>query len=183
MCQEIKNTGKSFQRLVVYPKIVHFPDREKKHIISFYVVAFDQGQSDKGAVVELNNNEFRLQGLWQFIPVCRTPCISVLRNYKPELLKFIKQAESLRRTRILKASHIPLIWRDTPIKPFRFNPKAEPKDQGRPLFVQIKARFCPKRNTFIFSSLLAPPMEKAPRFLKVKKEDKLLAQKTQDKSE
>ncbi len=61
------------------------------------------------------------------------------------------------------------------MQPFRFNPKAPKEEQGKPVFVQIKAKFQPHRDAFQFESLLEMPLEKPPRFLKASKDDKSTA--------
>ncbi|MBD2045502.1 hypothetical protein H6F78_07815 [Coleofasciculus sp. FACHB-64] len=78
----------------------------------------------------------------------------------------------------MKASHIPVLWRDAPVPPFRFNPKLEKEERGKASFVQIKARFNSERNTFEFVSLLAIPSSKPPNYLKAGKKDKLEVAKT-----
>lgn len=169
---EIAATGNSTQRLVVYPRAVHFPKKERAHEITFQLVGFDKGQQVKESVSgELLDFEFKLSGLWQFIPVCRTPCVSIFRNFSRERLDYIKQTEPARKVKFLKASHLPLLWKDAPYKPFRFNPKAE-GDQGHPIFVSLKAKFLPERNVFGFVEQLAPVQETAPKFLKASKQDK-----------
>lgn len=169
--KEVENTGEHTQRLIVYPRITHFPKKEQVHQVSFQLVGFDKGRVEDAVSGELQDMEFKLAGLWQFIPVCPTPCISVFRNFTDARLEYIKQAESAKKVKFMKASHIPVFWKDAPVRPFRFNPKIE-GDQGRPAFVEIKAKFIPQRNTFGFEALLAPPLEKAPKFLKASKEDK-----------
>ena len=176
--QEIEKTGQHTQRLIVYPKVIHFPKRDQPHQISFQLVGFDLGKDPSGISSELEDNQFKLAGLWQFIPVCRPPCISVFRNFDPKLLKYVHQMDNpAKKVRTLKASHIPLLWKDSPVRPFRFNPKGG-KDQGLPPFVSIKAVFLPHRDAFGFVELLASPQEQAPRFLKARKEDKAQVQKS-----
>ncbi|MHC5721725.1 MAG: hypothetical protein ACYTX0_59345, partial [Nostoc sp.] len=97
---------------------------------------------------------FRLTGLWQFIPACQTPCISVFRNFTAERLDYIKQTETSRKVRFMKASHIPLLWKDAIVPPFRFNPLLPKEERGKPSFVEVKAKFLPHRNVFAFESLL-----------------------------
>ncbi len=82
----------------------------------------------------------------------------------------------------MKATHVPLIWKDAPFKPFRFNPKLEKEEQGRPLFLQLKAKFIPAKDGFEFVALLAPPLEKAPKFFKASNEDKATVQKQKKKN-
>jgi len=179
--KEIETTGNAKQRLVVYPKIIHFPKREQPHLMSFQVVGFDRGREEDAVSSQLEDMEFKLSGLWQFIPVCTAPCISVFRNFTPERLEYIKQAEPASKVKFMKASHLPVLWKDATVRPFRFNPKAD-YDQGRPAFVSLKAKFLPHRNVFEFVELLAPPQEKAPKFLKASKEDKALVQQMAKKN-
>jgi hypothetical protein len=181
--KEIENTGNHNQRLVVYPKAIHFPRKEQPHRIAFQLVGFDRGRKLDAVSGELEDLEFKLSGLWQFIPVCSTPCISVFRNFSDERLEFIKQAEPARKVKFMKASHIPLLWKDAPINPFRFNPKLEKDQQGRAAFVTCKAKFLPGRDVFGFVALTALPQEAAPRFLKASKEDKATVQSAAKKAE
>ena len=170
--QEIEKTGERSQRLIVYPKATHFPKRDQPHQLFFQLVGFDKGQDPTGISNELEDNQFKLAGLWQFIPVCRPPCISIFRNFDPKLLKYVHQIDNpAKKVRTLKASHLPLLWKDSPVRPFRFNPKGG-KDQGLPPFVSIKAVFIPHRDAFGFVELLSQPQEQAPRFLKASKKDK-----------
>ena len=68
-----------------------------------------------------------------------------------------------------------MFWRDALVPPFRFNPKTPKEEQGRPVFVQIKAKFVPHRDAFEFDSLLELPRELPPKFLKASKDDKATA--------
>ncbi|MBD2536458.1 hypothetical protein H6G97_47150 [Nostoc flagelliforme FACHB-838] len=174
--KEIENTGNHNQRLVVYPKAIHFPRREQPHRIAFQLVGFDRGRKLDAVSGELEDLEFKLSGLWQFIPVCSTPCISVFRNFSDERLEFIKQFEPARKVKFMKASHIPLLWKDAPVRPFRFNPKVAKEELGRAAFVTVKAKFLPGRDVFGFVALTALPKDSAPRFLKASKEDKATVQ-------
>ena len=180
--KEIENTLNQNQRLIVYPKIIHFPRREQPHRLAFQLVGFDRGRKLDAVSGELEDLEFKLSGLWQFIPVCSTPCISVFRNFSDERLEFIKQAEPARKVKFMKASHIPLLWKDALINPFRFNPKLEKEQQGRAAFVTLKAKFLPGRDVFSFVALTALPKDSAPRFLKASKEDKATVQLAAKKS-
>ncbi len=179
--KEIEATGNRTQRLVVYPKAIHFPRKDQPHRIAFQLVGFDKGRFEEAVSAELMDLEFKFSGLWQFIPVCPTPCISVFRNFTRERLEYIKQAEPAQKVKFMKASHLPLLWKDAPVRPFRFNPKAPKEDQGQPAFVTLKAKFLPGRDVFGFVALLAPPQETPPRFLKASKKDKATAQQASQK--
>ncbi|NES87020.1 MAG: hypothetical protein F6K10_40055, partial [Moorea sp. SIO2B7] len=173
--KEIEVTGEKIQKLIVYPKVIHFPKKHQIHCLTFQLVGFDTGKEPSGISQELNELEFKLSGLWQFIPVCRTPCISVMRNFTPSRLEYIKQVEVAKKVKFMKASHLPLLWRDSPVRPFRFNPKAEKEEQGHPAFVQVKTRLLPGRDVFGFIEQLGPIRENAPKFLKASKKDKMEA--------
>ncbi|WP_198920708.1 hypothetical protein, partial [Anaplasma marginale] len=80
--KEIESTGVRSQRLIVYPKFTHFPSRDEPPRVGFQLVGFDRGLQPDGITAELGDNEFKLSGIWQFIPVCRQPCISIFRNFK-----------------------------------------------------------------------------------------------------
>ncbi|MEB3280534.1 MAG: hypothetical protein VKK42_16600 [Lyngbya sp.] len=178
--KEIETTGNKVQRLIVYPKLFHFPKRDQPHGVAFQLVGFVSDKNENSGVEgELKDGEFRLCGLWQFIPVCRVPCISVFRNFKADRLAWIKEADPARKVKFMKASHLPVLWKDSPVKPFRFNPKLDKEQQGKPQFVQVKVRFLPERDVFGFVEELAPPIENSPRFLKASKKDKASAKKAQ----
>lgn len=170
---QIKNTGTSEQRLIVHPRVIHFPNREQPYVLYFELVGFENPLiQNKGIFNVLNDFEFKISGLWQFIPVCRVPCISVFRNFTEERKLFIKAAEPLVKVRFMKAAHLPLLWQAAPVTPFRFNPKLDKEKQGHSKFVQIKARFIPERDTFGFVEQVAAPDEEAPKFLKASLQDK-----------
>lgn len=156
--------------LLVYPKVIHFPKPDQPHQMHFQLVAHQEAPS--GLFEELNDGEFKLSGLWQFIPVCRTPCISIFKNFNKERLDFIKSAETSLKVKFMKASHLPIVWKDAIVPPFRFNPKVAREEQAKRYFVQLKAKFNPEKNIFIFDSLMGLPTEELPNFLKASKTDK-----------
>src|SRR3569832_1633036 len=81
------------QRLIVYPYVRHFPKKEQPYQLAFQVVGFIGKIPIEGCISEeLTDFEFRIAGLWQFIPVCATPCITVLRNFSSERVVFVKEA-------------------------------------------------------------------------------------------
>jgi len=170
--KEIEVTGVTRYKLVVYPQITHYPGKEQPHRVAFQLVAFEKTGVENGLSAEFNDLEFKLSGLWQFIPVCQTPCITIMRNFSEDRLTYIKQAELASKVNFMKASHVPLIWRDSPVKPFRFNPKLEKEQQGKSMFVSIKARFIPGRDVFGFDSMLGVPQDEPPKHLKAGKKDK-----------
>ncbi|MGK7955574.1 MAG: hypothetical protein AB4063_09995 [Crocosphaera sp.] len=168
----IAKTGESTQRLIVYPKVLHLPKKEQPHRLWFQLIGFEVGNYENSISADLADNEFKICGLWQFIPVCRQPCISIFLNFKQERLDFLKKSvDPTTQAKFMKATHIPVLWRDSPIRPFRYNPKAG-KDQGHPYFVQIKAAFLPHRDAFGFVEELGETLELVPKFMKLPKPSK-----------
>lgn len=178
LIKTIQDTGITQRRLTLYPRITHFPGSQP-YQLGFQVVAFDKHDEPRteGISGELKDFEFKISGLWQFIPVCRVPCISVFKNFTRERLEFIKSAPVDKKVNFMKASHIPVVWRDAPVPPFRFNPKLDKETQGKASFVQIKARFNGDRDAFEFLSLLGIS-DSPPNYLKAGKKDKAEATKT-----
>ncbi|MCT7979812.1 hypothetical protein [Laspinema olomoucense] len=183
---EIKQSGSTTQRLIVYPKVMHFPKQDQPHQLAFQLVGFEKDPASSAISTELEDFEFKLSGLWQFIPVCRVPVISVFRNFDEAIHQNLKKLDEAvaakKKVNFMKATHVPLIWKDAPFKPFRFNPKLEKEEQGRPLFLQLKAKFIPAKDGFEFVALLAPPLEKAPKFFKASNDDKATVQKEKRKN-
>lgn len=179
LLKEISNTGITQQKLIVYPRITHYPGGKQPYRLAFQLVGFLKKEATvDGLASVLEENEFKISGLWQFIPVCRVPCISVFKNFNKERLEFIKSASVEKKVNYMKASHIPVVWRDAPVPPFRFNPKLDKEAQGKASFVQIQARFNSERDNFEFVSLLGVPSDSPPNYLKAGKKDKLSAAKT-----
>jgi hypothetical protein len=177
--KEIESTGITQQRLIVYPRITHYPGGKQPYRLGFQLAGFvGHEASGDGLQSVLEDLEFKISGLWQFIPVCRVPCISVFKNFNKQRLEYIKSAPLDKKVNFMKASHIPVLWRDAPVPPFRFNPKLDKETQGKASFVQIKARFNSSRDNFEFVELLAIPSDDPPNYLKAGKKDKLLAAKT-----
>ena len=173
--QAKKNPDK-LERLIVYPRVMHFPKREQNYQLSFQLLGFESPKTTEGLTKELDDFEFRLCGLWQFIPVCQIPCISVFKNFNQERLEYIKQAEPDWKVRFMKASHVPVLWRDAPVRPFRFNPKLDKEQQGQSTFVQVLTKFLPGGDVFGFIRMMGES-GKAPKFLKAGKKDKAEALK------
>lgn len=168
----VKATGPS-QRLTVYPYIRHFPKKEQPYQLAFQVVGFVKKTPGLNCISrELQDFEFRIAGLWQYIPICGTPCITVLKNYSPDRVNFIKEATVEQKVRFLKPSHIPLVWPDPPVRPFKFNPRLEKEQQGKAAFVQIVASFNPGQDVFQFKALRCLPASNSPKGLKAGKTDK-----------
>ena len=177
--KEIEKTGITQQKLIVYPRITHYPGGKQPYRLQFQLAGFlSQEAYVEGLQSVLEEKEFKISGLWQFIPVCRVPCISVFKNFNKERLEYIKSVPLDKKVNFMKASHLPVVWRDAPVRPLRFNPKLDKETQGKASFVQIKARFNSASDNFEFVELLAIPSEQPPNYLKAGKKDKVEAART-----
>lgn len=174
---DLKKNPEPERWLMLYPKVLHLPGNAP-HSVYFELKAF----SVKKPEIELDHLEFKLAGLWQFIPVCKVPVISIFKNFSEERLESYKHSEPAKKVKETKPAHIPLFWKDAVVSPFRFNPKVPKEEQVKPYFVEIKARFFPDKQTFGFESLRGLPTEQTPKFMKVRKDDKqaLLKEKNKD---
>ncbi len=165
----LQNTQQQYQRLKVYPQVTHFKDPEKPHKIAFQLVNFDKGGQKQGALNDFNDLEFKLAGLWEFIPVSKLPCISVFKNVNVSRLKFVKRSKFTERVKFMEGTYVPLLWKDPIIEPFRFNPYAPKEEQEKSRFIALKAKFVPGEDIFAFDSLLSMPLDEPPTFFKVNK--------------
>ncbi|MDE5094855.1 MAG: hypothetical protein O4804_11670 [Trichodesmium sp. St11_bin5] len=156
--------------LTVYPNLVHYPQTREKNKppkISFTLIA-----ANDSPYLELEPNEFKLFGLWQFIAVSKCPVMSIHRNREkdgndrvwPLKTKF-KDNNKLHKN-LTRANHVPLLWKNAPVKPFRFNPRLDKDQQGDRYFCQVKAKFLADRSVWGFHELLAEPTLDIPKFYK-----------------
>jgi len=64
--KHINQTGNAVKRLVVYPRAIHFPDKETPQQIQFQLLRFEQGETRLGVSQELDNMEFQFAGFLAF---------------------------------------------------------------------------------------------------------------------
>lgn len=139
--------------ILVYPKVTHFPQREIVASIKFQLIGCKTEKSESPIFSQLKPGDFILKGIWQFIPACRQPVVSIYRNY--DNFKNIKFKDELSRLKQSKAQHVPTMWFDSPVKPYRHNMRS--KEQPDKYFVEVKTKFNLKKNLFMFDSLLGVP--------------------------
>ncbi|NES05370.1 MAG: hypothetical protein F6K22_22635 [Okeania sp. SIO2F4] len=154
--------------VTVYPYLTHFPNKNTPPKLAFTIIAANDTPH-----LDLKVNEFKLSGLWQFIAVCKCPVISIHRNRKGKddrvsRLKKKFDNEKLNK-KLTRANHVPVLWRDALVKPFRFNPKLEKDQQGSRYFVEIKAKFLPGREQWGFMELFGEPTLDVPKYYKPEK--------------
>lgn len=114
--------------LGVYPRWTHFPSRDKEAQLTFDIFSWNNIPSNRKL------NLFYVSGIWQFIPVCRQPVLSVYRN------------KARYNEDKLKVDHCPVFWKNAPHKPFRYNPKLKNNVSSERFFVNTICTFDPSRN-------------------------------------
>lgn len=129
--------------LTVYPMLFNGT------VFGFHVVAYNDKKPEN-----LRVNRFILRGVWQFIPQFKRPIITVYRNEKKGDWDNCKPL------------HIPILWKDAPVEPFRFRSDIK-EDEPKPerYFVGVNARFIPDKG-FGFESLSEEPTKKIPKYVK-----------------
>ncbi len=170
--KQVQNNPDKQLYFLVYPYLQFIPKNQPE--LRFQVVSWQDLPYENFKV-----NEFNIRGIWQFIPQYRRPLISVQRNWMDKE----SRNELLEKGQDFKAVHVPVLWKDSPVPPFRFNPRADKqgaaKGSGQPdrFFVEFKAKFIPKLDTFGFTELLAEPTTIFPRYLLPKAKMEKLAEK------
>lgn len=158
------------QRLLVYPQPIHRPSRKTKQTqisksvkpivkekqptrMNFVLCGFDLQ-----LLAELEVNQFLISGVYQKIPNCKSPVISVYRNKSKQLLSSIERADSQNRSSalLLKAKHIPITLDN--LTPYSGKNSAH--------FVSVKAAFDPATKTMKAIEHLIEPTTKIPKYLK-----------------
>lgn len=168
--QELIQNGEGEFILKVYPKIQHYPDRDKPYSLYFIPLRFERQFGGERKISD-PIGEFKLRGFWQYIPACSQSVVSIFRNENETLDKAIKGVNNPKvAQKMTQAQHLPLIWQDAPIEAFKFNPKAE--TQSERYFIQVKATFEPQAKRFFATDLLAEPTTNAPSFRKPIKPEK-----------
>ena len=173
--KDIEKTGISTRKLLVYPRITHSQQTNYLEEISFQVMNFDYKIKEEINTL-LGERGFFLRGLWQFIPVCSFPCISVFKNSNDRNIKNLKKVNPINRVKLLEPCHVPVLWENPSVKPFHYDPNLNELDKDSPMFIKIKARFVPEKDCFQFEEQVELPLEEPPRFLKVTEEDKRAAE-------
>ena len=156
--------------VIVYPFLMFIPRKPPE--LRFELVSW-QDNLYEGK----EENEFILRGIWQFIPQYRRPLISVMRNWCEKE----KRDDLLNKGDQFKPVHIPILWKDSPVPPYRFNPKAE--QQPDRYFVELKCRFISKMDSFGVKELLSEPTTTFPKYLMSKTKMEKVAALREEKKE
>ncbi len=170
----LEKNGSSPMFLRLYPKAT-FDYQTSQPRVAFSLVNFSR------ACEKINDQPqgFMLRGIWQYIPQCNSPVITIYRNRAQK--EFFKKLNKSQQLAFAQPLHIPVVW-DAPVEPFKFNPEAEKDSQMPRYFVEVRAIF--KDGLFVVEEMLREPTRKIPKFIKVsKKEQPKSVEKTAQKAE
>ena len=163
--QEIQAQGSSEQVVVVNPQVHYFKKGEEgSRRVSFRVVSSQKANAFKVNWHELREREFKLSGLWQYIPRCSEPCLTIRRNWSASLEKEVERMTRLELIELLKPAHLPIEWSDAPVEAFRYSPELE-QEGKKAWFVRVKAVFVPEFDKFKVIEQLGEPTLERPRYL------------------
>lgn len=162
LARDIGEDG-SEKRLIVHPRAVHFPDRDRRQVLTFAILRFGEPTSFPMPSLDVRDGQFLLRGVWRFIPVCSLPVISIYRNRSAKSI--IDRTDSKMASRLLKAQHLPTLWQSAPVSPFKHVEGVE----GTPPFVQVRAKLLPSKDCFAVVSEIQEHLEDAPPYLKRRK--------------
>ncbi len=158
---ELEKNGSKEMFLKLYPSAT-FDQSSAEPILSFSVANFSLDGE------KLNNypKGFVLRGIWQYIPQCKFPVISIYRNRNQ--LPAFKKLNAKQQFHFAKPHHIPVVWSAT-IEPFKYNPSVEKSEQMPRYFVEVRAVF--KDGLYVVEEMLREPTVEIPRFIKVSKKN------------
>ncbi len=154
---ELEKNGSKEMFLKLYPQAT-FDQSSAEPILSFSVANFSLDCE------KLNNypKGFVLRGIWQYIPQCKFPVISIYRNRNQ--LPAFKKLNAKQQFHFAKPHHIPVVWSAT-IEPFKYNPSVEKSEQMPRYFVEVRAVF--KDGLYVVEEMLRSPTVDIPKLIKV----------------
>ena len=130
--QELMKNGSRKMLLKLYPN-TRFSRKSSSAKLSFILGDF----AKKYYTNRKYPSKFKLRGIWQYIPQCETPVISIYRNME-QLWQFKKLNEK-EQLKLAKPKHIPVVWDDAPVEPFKYVKEVAKEEQMPRYFVEVRA--------------------------------------------
>lgn len=156
LLEELEKNGSSKMFLKLYP-FVTFDKSSAEPILSFSLANFSLN------LEKINNypKGFVLRGIWQYIPKCNVPVITIYRNLNQ--LPAFKKLKGSRKFSFAQPRHLPVVW-DAPVEPFKYNPQQEKESQMSRYFVEVRAIV--KDGLYVVEEMLLPPTLDIPKYIK-----------------
>ena len=159
--QEIEKHGSTEMLLRVYPQIIHdSKNQEIRYWFTLVRAYFNESQCFD------NREDFIFRGIWNIVPYCPLPVISIHRNINT--LGFYQRLSFKAKKAFIRPQDFPVVW-SAPIEPFQYNPELDPREQMPRYFVQVRAIF--KDGRFEVVETIEKPTLDVPRYIKPPKKN------------
>ena len=159
--REIEQNGSRELWLRVYPKVIHDSINQEIRYWFTLVRAFDCKSQNR------NQQEgFIFRGIWQHLPYCCDPVISIHRNI--DVFNQYKRLSPEAKKAFARVQAFPVIWY-APVEPFRYNPELDYEKQMPRYFVQVRAVF-EDGQLEVIEEIEKPTLD-IPRYIKPRKKD------------
>ena len=154
--QEIAQNGSREMLLRVYPNILHdSKNQEIRYWFTLVRAYFDESRCQN------SQEDFIFRGIWNYVPYCSNPVISVNRNV--DNLKFYQRLSSSAKKAFIKPQAFPVVW-SAPVEPSQYNPELDYHQQMPRYFVQVRAIFTDGQ--FEVVEMIEEPTSDIPRYIK-----------------
>lgn len=155
--QDLTKNGSRKMLLKLYPH-VQFSKKSFSAKLSFILGNFDKQYYSNRQY----SHKFKLQGIWQYVPYSKTPVISIYRNM--EQLGEFKQLNEKEQLKLAKPNHLPVVWNNAPVAPFKYV-EGVPKEEQMPrYFVQVRAVL--QDDMYVVEEILKKPTLDIPPHIK-----------------
>ncbi len=163
--KEVEEKGSCEQALVVYPQVDYGKySARQEWKIKFKLVRIEPTDHRRSRGKEVKEGEFTIGGLWQYIPQCSSPCLTIKKNWSPSLVNYVEPLSSQQKAQVLRPTHLPVEWWEAPVEAFRYS-KELAELSSKPWFVKVKAVFLPESAKFKVIEQLAAPTLERPKYL------------------
>ncbi len=156
--QELIENGSSKMLVKLYPN-VQFSKQSETPKLSFILGSFEQKYQPNRKY----SQKFRLRGIWQYIPQSQSPVISIYRNV--DQLGQFKKLNEKQQSQFVRPNHIPVLWDDAPVAPFKYEAELEKEAQMPRYFVEVEAII--QDGLYVVQEMLREPTLDIPEFLQI----------------
>lgn len=158
--QDLEQNGSRELWLRVYPKVVY--DSNSQTIRYWFALVKAYLDDERSRYPNLVD-DFVFRGVWQRVPHCQSPVISIYRNLNN--LNFYRRLSPTARKAFAQPHSFPVDW-SAPVEPFRYHPKLDEERQMPRYFVQVRAVF--KAERFEVVEILDEPTLEIPKHIQPK---------------
>lgn len=160
--QEIEQHGSTEMLLRVYPQIIHdSKNQEIRYWFTLVRAYFDESQCSD------NREDFIFRGIWNIVPYCPLPVISVHRNINT--LGFYQKLSFKAKKAFIRPQDFSVVW-SAPVEPFLYDPNLEKSEQMPRYFVEVRAIF--DNGQYKVVEMLNEPTLEIPKYIKPLKKNK-----------